>query len=52
MKVKLAAVPERGKANEELIGLLADYFAVPKEAVAVISGETSQRKRVRIRLLT
>jgi uncharacterized protein (TIGR00251 family) len=48
LKVKLAAVPDRGKANEELIGLLAAYFDVRKEAVEMVTGETSQRKRVRI----
>ncbi len=46
--MKLAAVPEKGKANDELMALLADYFQVPKQSVELISGETSQRKRVRI----
>lgn len=49
VKVKLAAVPEKGKANEELIAMLADYFDVRKDAIELISGETSQRKRLRIR---
>ncbi len=49
LKVKLAAVPEKGKANEELIGVLCDFFDVRKDAVELVTGETSQRKRVRIR---
>jgi uncharacterized protein (TIGR00251 family) len=49
LKVKLAAVPERGKANQELVALLAAYFDVRQDAVAVVAGETSQRKRVHIR---
>jgi uncharacterized protein (TIGR00251 family) len=49
IKVKLAAVPEKGKANDELVALLADYFQVAKQSVELIAGDTSQRKRVRIR---
>lgn len=48
VKVKLAAVPEKGKANEELISLFADYFGVRKDAVELLTGEASQRKRLRI----
>jgi uncharacterized protein (TIGR00251 family) len=48
LKVKLAAVPEKGKANEELIQVLAAYFDVRKDAIELLTGETSQRKRVRI----
>lgn len=47
-RVKLRGVPEKGLANEELIGLLAEHFAIRREAVAIVSGKTSQRKRVRI----
>jgi uncharacterized protein (TIGR00251 family) len=48
MKVKLGAVPEKGKANEELVELLAAFFSVRKEQVEIVSGEASQRKRLRI----
>ncbi|HEY1950227.1 MAG TPA: DUF167 family protein [Bryobacteraceae bacterium] len=48
LKVKLRAVPEKGYANEELIGVLAEHFKVPKSSVELLSGETSRRKRVRI----
>ena len=50
LKVKLNVVPENGKANEELVAILAAYFDVRKEAVELLSGQSSQRKRVRIRL--
>ena len=30
MKVRVAAVPDKGKANEELRDTLADWFKVPK----------------------
>ena len=48
LKVKVSAVPEKGKANEELRAVLARYFDVPSRSVEVISGATSTRKRVRI----
>lgn len=48
LKVKLAAIPEKGKANEELIALLAEFFDVPKNSIELLSGAGSQRKRLRI----
>jgi uncharacterized protein len=48
IKIRLAAVPEKGKANEELRTLLAASFAVPKRNVTILAGETSTHKRIRI----
>ncbi len=48
LKVKVAAVPEKGKANDELCALLARHFGVAPREVELISGATSTRKRVRI----
>ena len=48
LKVKVAAVPEKGKANDELCAVLARHFDVGPRDVEVISGATSTRKRVRI----
>jgi uncharacterized protein (TIGR00251 family) len=48
-RVRLAAVPEKGKANEELRALLARYLDIRKEQVELVSGATSTHKRVRIR---
>ena len=48
LKVKVAAVPEKGKANEELCAVLARHFGVGARDVEVIAGATSARKRVRI----
>lgn len=48
LKVKIAAAPERGKANAELCALLAKQFGVPRKNVTIVSGETSQHKHVRI----
>lgn len=48
LKVRLAAVPEDGRANRELCRFLADAFAVPLSSVTVVSGESARAKRVRI----
>src|SRR5690606_28139 len=47
-KIKVAAVPEKGKANAELCAYLAKLFQVSKSSVMVSQGETSQRKVVKI----
>jgi uncharacterized protein len=49
LKVKIAAVRERGKANEELIAVLARHFGVARGAVSIVSGHTAALKLVRIK---
>lgn len=49
IKIRLHAPPVDGKANEALCRFLADSFAVKRQAVSLLSGETSRTKRVRIR---
>lgn len=46
--VRLRAAPADGAANAELIALLADVLGVPKRDVALISGQSSRTKRVRV----
>lgn len=48
LKVRLAAPPVDGAANEELIRLLAKVFAVPRRAVAILSGATAKNKILQI----
>jgi len=45
-RIKVAAVPEKGKANDELCAFLAREFDVPRSRVEVVAGHTSQRKQV------
>jgi uncharacterized protein len=52
LKVKVAAPPVDGEANEELIKFLAKYFEVPKREVEIISGETAKNKIIRIHGIT
>ena len=48
LKVRIAAPPEKGKANAELRSFLARHFGVRRQDVAIVSGETSPVKQVRI----
>lgn len=48
MKIRLAAPPVDGKANAALCAFLADFCALPKSAVTLISGQSSRTKRVRV----
>lgn len=52
VKVRLAAPPVDGAANAELIKLLAKRFGVAKSDVAIVAGETSKNKRVKISNIT
>lgn len=48
LKIRLAAPPVDGKANECLIAFLAEELDVPRAQVELASGATSRRKRLRI----
>jgi len=44
LKIRLAAPPVDGKANEALLKFLAEVLHLPKSAVTLKSGQTSRRK--------
>lgn len=44
LKIRLAAPPVDGKANEALIKFVAEILKLPKSAVNLKSGQTSRRK--------
>ncbi len=48
VKIKVSAAPEKGKANERLIELLAKQLGVKKNAVSIISGKTKPIKHVQV----
>lgn len=48
LKVRVSAVPEKGKANKALIELLAKTLRIPKSSIRLISGDTSRQKILRI----
>ena len=47
-KVKVAAAPEKGKANRVLCDFIAEKLGVSKTKVRIVAGETSQLKRIRV----
>lgn len=48
VKVRVAAPPERGRANDACVALVATSFGVPPGQVELVSGPSSRVKRVRI----
>ena len=48
VKVKVAAPPEKGKANQCLIAFLAGRLGVKKNAIGIVAGQTSPVKHVQI----
>lgn len=44
LRVRVNAVPDKGKANAAVAALLAKALGVPKSAVSVVSGETARMK--------
>ncbi|MCE9615655.1 MAG: DUF167 family protein [Lentisphaerae bacterium] len=48
LKIRLRAPPVDGKANAALLRFLADTLALPMSRIALIAGETSRNKRVRV----
>ena len=48
LKIRLAAPPVDGKANAELVALVAREFGCAKSAVEIASGAGARIKRVRI----
>lgn len=51
LRIRLAAPPVDGAANEELIRVLAKAFKVPRGAVKLVSGHSSKIKQVSIEAL-
>jgi uncharacterized protein (TIGR00251 family) len=48
VKIKVAALPEKGKANRSLIEFLAKKLGVKKNAISIISGQTNPVKQVQV----
>lgn len=49
LKVKIAAVPEKGRANAAICEFLAAEFGVPKRNVEIVLGQTASVKQVIVR---
>ncbi len=48
LKIDVAATPEDGEANAELMRFLAESFGVARSLVVIVSGHTSRRKIIRV----
>lgn len=47
LKLKVKSAPEQGRANDEVLTVLAAFLAVPRRSVEIFAGHTSAQKRVR-----
>jgi uncharacterized protein len=47
-KVRVAAAPEGGRANDAVVRLLADKLSLPREAVTLVSGHGARDKIVQL----
>ncbi|MGQ3684720.1 MAG: DUF167 domain-containing protein [Candidatus Loosdrechtia sp.] len=52
LKLAVAEVAEKGKANKAVIALLADSLRVNESSIHIISGESSRDKRLLIEGVT
>lgn len=48
VKIRVAAPPEKGKANQCLVAFLSKQLGVRKNAIEIIAGQTNPVKQVRI----
>jgi len=48
IKIKVAAPPEKSKANEELLKFLAAEYRVSKDEIKIISGRAGRHKIIKI----
>ncbi|MBT4384757.1 DUF167 domain-containing protein [Candidatus Peregrinibacteria bacterium] len=50
IKIRLKATPQKGEANKALIKFLAKEYGISKDDIKIISGHTSQKKLLRIKI--
>ena len=48
LRVRVKAVPDKGKANAAVIALLAKALRLSKSSISLVSGETSRHKTLRL----
>ncbi len=48
LKCYLKSPPEKGKANRELVALLAKALGITQDKISIITGATSRNKRIKI----
>ena len=48
LKIHVISVPEKGKANKELIVFLSKALSIAKSEVEIVSGESDRYKKLKI----
>ncbi len=48
LRARVTAAPERGRANEALIALLAREWRIPRRRIKVTAGAASRRKTITV----
>ncbi len=48
LKIRVTAKPQKGTANDAVVALLAETFAIPRRDVSISSGVSSHRKIFKI----
>jgi len=51
LKVRIAAQPEKDKANEEIIRLFSSVLEIPKSIISIYTGKHSRHKKIIIQKL-
>ena len=46
--VRIKTTPERGRANRELVKLLAQALKIPQAYITIITGITTRHKKIRL----
>lgn len=49
IRLRVAAPPIEGRANDELRRFVAEFFGVPRRCVDILSGQAGRRKRICVR---
>lgn len=50
LKINVVSVPEKGKANKELLLLLAKELKLAKSDLEIVSGETGRYKKILLKV--
>lgn len=48
LKIRLAAIPDKGEANRELVEFIADFLSLGKSHILLVKGTTSRNKTLSI----
>lgn len=52
LKISITTLPTDGRANEALIGFLAERLNIPRLSIEIVSGTTSRAKTLRVTGIT